>query len=60
MHRSAASIEWVWALNAAATVLGSVLAIFLAVTLGITQSILIGGLAYGAAAFLASRMDQNK
>ena len=58
--RSAASIEWVWALNAAATVLGSVLAIFLAVTLGITQSILIGGLAYGAAAFLASRMDQNK
>ncbi|HEY8133672.1 MAG TPA: hypothetical protein VII12_17470 [Thermoanaerobaculia bacterium] len=57
---SGASIEWVWALNAAATVLGSVLAIFLAVTLGIMKSMFIGGLAYGGAAFLASRMDQQK
>ncbi len=57
---SAASIEWVWALNAAATVLGSVLAIFLAVTLGIMKSMFIAGLAYGAAAFLASRMDRHK
>ena len=58
--RSAASIEWVWALNAAATVLGSVLAIFLAVTLGITKSMLIGGLAYVAATFLTSGMDPRK
>lgn len=41
-------IEWLWAVNAAATVLGSVLAIFVFVILGITWATALGGLAYAA------------
>jgi len=41
-------IEWLWALNAAATVLGSVLAIFLFVTWGIRVGMLAGAVAYTA------------
>jgi hypothetical protein len=50
------SIEWIWAVNAAATVFGSVLAIFLAVLLGITKVMLIGGVTYVAAALLVASM----
>jgi hypothetical protein len=42
------AVEWAWALNAAASVLGSVLAMFVAVNLGLTVT-----LACGLAAYLA-------
>lgn len=40
-------IEWVWAVNAAATVLGSILAVFVFVILGIKIGILLGAVCYG-------------
>ena len=43
-------IEWIWGINAAATVLGSVLAVFLSVTLGNTMSMMIGAVVYAGAA----------
>ena len=49
-------IEWCWAVNAAATVLGSVLAILISVTQGITGTMLVAVASYGAAAWLIGRM----
>jgi hypothetical protein len=43
------SVRWAWALNAAASVLGSVGAIVLAIYLGFRETLLIGGLMYCAA-----------
>lgn len=40
------SVRWAWSLNAAASVLGSVAAIVLAIYLGIRQTLLVGGLMY--------------
>jgi len=37
------SVRWAWSLNAAASVLGSVGALVLALYLGIVQTLLIGG-----------------
>jgi len=42
-------IEWAWAMNAAASVLGSVLAMVIAIQFGLTAT-----LACGAAAYLAA------
>jgi len=55
-------VEWAWAVNAAASVLGSVLAVAIAVNFGLTWTLACGAVAY-AAAFLAmgrlrSRADQ--
>jgi hypothetical protein len=41
-----ASVRWAWALNAAASVLGSASAIFLAIYLGLRETLLVGGLMY--------------
>lgn len=41
-----ASVRWAWALNAASSVLGSASAIFLAIYLGLRETLLIGGLMY--------------
>jgi hypothetical protein len=51
------SVRWAWSLNAAASVLGSVSAVVLAIYLGLRETLLIGGAAYlGALAVLrASR-----
>lgn len=47
------SVRWAWALNAAASVLGSVSAIFLAIHLGLRETLLFGGALYlGALAIL--------
>lgn len=46
---SDSAIEWAWALNAAASVLGSVLAMFVAVNLGLTLTLACGLGAYLAA-----------
>lgn len=49
------SVRWAWALNAAASVLGSASAIFLAIYIGLRQTLLIGGLLYiGAALVIAA------
>ena len=44
LHKPA--IRWAWSLNAAASVLGSAGAIFLAIFLGLRNTLLIGGLMY--------------
>jgi hypothetical protein len=42
----APSVRWAWSLNAAASVLGSVSSIFLAIYFGLRESLLIGGTMY--------------
>ncbi len=44
-----ASVRWAWSLNAAASVLGSVASLVLAIYLGLVQTLLIGGALYLAA-----------
>lgn len=46
----APSVRWAWALNAAASVLGSVTAILLAITLGLRETMLAGCVCYALAA----------
>lgn len=48
-----ASVEWAWAMNAASSVLGSVLAIVIAVHFGLGATLACGAVAYAAAALLA-------
>jgi hypothetical protein len=45
-------IEWAWAMNAAASVLGSVSAMIIAVHFGLNVTLLCGAAAYGVAAGL--------
>ena len=40
------SVRWAWALNAASSVLGSATAIFLAIYLGLRETLLVGGVMY--------------
>jgi len=46
------AIEWAWAMNAAASVLGSVLAMVIAIQFGLTVTLICGALAYLAALVL--------
>jgi len=48
-RRHKPSVRWAWSLNAASSVLGSALAIFLALYLGLRETLLIGGALYLAA-----------
>jgi spermidine synthase len=50
-----ASVRWAWSLNAAASVLGSVASLVLAIYLGLVQTLLIGGLLYLAALATVAR-----
>ena len=43
------SVRWAWSLNAASSVLGSVVALVCAIYLGLVQTLLVGGLLYLAA-----------
>ena len=54
-QRHAPSVRWAWSLNAASSVLGSVLSIVLAIYLGLTQTLLAGGALYLAALLAARR-----
>jgi hypothetical protein len=45
-------LEWAWAMNAGASVLGSVLAIFIAIQFGLNTTLLCGSAAYLSAIFL--------
>ncbi len=50
---NASALEWAWAMNAAASVLGSALAVFISIHLGIWQTMASGALCYlGAAALV--------
>jgi hypothetical protein len=56
------SVRWAWSINAAASVLGSVLSIILAIYQGLTQALLAGGAMYVAAlgvAILFSRRSES-
>jgi len=45
-ERHSPSVRWAWSLNAAASVLGSATAIFLAIYLGLRETLQVGGLLY--------------
>jgi hypothetical protein len=45
-HRHKPSVRWAWSLNAAASVMGSVLAMVCAIYLGLLQTLLVGGALY--------------
>jgi hypothetical protein len=57
--RHSASVRWAWALNAASSVLGSASAIFLAIYLGLRETLLIGGVLYVLAAVVI-RLTRNQ
>ena len=48
------AVEWAWAMNAAASVLGSVLAMIIAIQFGLTVTLATGAAAYLAALALTS------
>lgn len=48
------ALEWAWAMNAAASVLGSALAVFISIHFGIWQTMAVGAFCYVAAALLLS------
>jgi len=50
------SIEWAWAMNAAASVLGSVLAIVIAIEFGLNATLACGAGAYAAALLLSRKL----
>lgn len=56
------AIRWAWAVNAAASVLGSAAAMFLAIYLGLSSTLLIGGILYLGAllSLLASPLRQGR
>ena len=56
---SGTAVEWAWAMNAAASVLGSVLAIVIAMEFGLTVTLLCGALAYAAAILLKPRSVES-
>jgi hypothetical protein len=53
-HQS--GIEWAWAMNAASSVLGSVLAIVIAIQFGFNATLVCGACAYGVALALSSKL----
>ncbi len=52
----APSVRWAWALNAAASVLGSVFALVAAIYMGLVETMIIGGLFYLAALAVVARV----
>jgi hypothetical protein len=57
---SAGSVEWAWAMNAAASVLGSVLAIVIAIQLGLNATLACGAAAYLLALALSRTLVQHQ
>jgi len=56
--RGAAPIEWAWAMNGGASVLGSVLAMVVALEFGLTMTLLSGAAAYLLALLLETRLPR--
>jgi len=52
------AVEWAWAMNAAASVLGSVLAIVIAMEFGLTATLICGAAAYALATLLRPRVPR--
>ena len=52
------SVRWAWSLNAASSVLGSAGAIFLAIYLGLRETLLVGGLLYLGALVVLQRTSR--
>jgi hypothetical protein len=57
---SDAAIEWAWAMNAGASVLGSVLAMVVAIHFGLNVTLMTGAACYAAAALLTMAFDGQK
>ncbi len=57
-RRHKPSVRWAWSLNAASSVMGSALSMFLALYLGLMQTLIIGALFY-AAAWMIVRREPN-
>ncbi len=53
--RFPSAVRWAWAMNSASSVLGSVAAIFLAIHLGLAETLLLGGAMYLVALGAAGR-----
>ncbi len=53
------SVRWAWALNAAASVLGSALSMFLAIYLGLRATLICGGFLYLAALTVWTARDKT-
>ena len=53
------SIEWAWAMNAASSVLGSVLAIVIAIEFGLNITLACGAAAYGLAFLFHIQLHQK-
>jgi hypothetical protein len=53
------SIEWAWAMNAASSVLGSVLAIVIAIEFGLNITLACGAAAYGLAFMFHTRLRRG-
>jgi hypothetical protein len=54
------TVEWAWALNAAASVLGSVLAMIIAIQFGLTTTLLCAAGAYLLAALFSRTWRGNE
>jgi Cu/Ag efflux pump CusA len=54
------TVEWAWALNAASSVLGSVLAMVIAIQSGLQATLICGALAYVAAALLTTAFPPQR
>jgi len=57
-HGGHGAIEWAWAMNAASSVLGSVLAIVIAIQFGLTATLACGAAAYVIALLLLLRFEK--
>jgi hypothetical protein len=53
------AVEWAWAMNAASSVLGSVLAIVIAVQFGLTVTLTCGAAAYAIAILLLPTFQKS-
>lgn len=53
------AVEWAWALNAGASVLGSVLAMVIAVQFGLNTTLACGALAYLSAILFSTRLESR-
>lgn len=53
------TVEWAWALNAAASVLGSVLAMVIAIQFGLTTTLACGAIAYASAWLLLPTIQRK-
>ena len=59
-RQAAPAVRWAWSINAASSVLGSASAIFLAIYVGLTSTLLTGGVCYLLALALSTRPPTRK